>query len=331
MPCDIIKLEKKLQSNNIIVHKRQIYRDIKSVEKYFLSENEKLEEAKINENKRAWNISNKKNKNIIGIDELYAKLILFNNVPSYISDKSKKTLQDEIVKDINLKNNHIIFKSIEAINSFLKTDFYEKYYCVGNEKKIKDIFWCIINQRKIKVKKLTYQPFNQNADNTEFIFSPITFLLHRGSILVAGFTKNNRVYIIDLTELSEYDYLNTTFKKKENLLLEIETELKNRFGICENYDNEIYNISIELTREIGEYLNKYKWHHSQKFKVTTNGYIVNFNCGINKELLSWIFMLHTDAKIIKPEKLKQVYCRYLMDLKKMYFDNPFNLYGKNIE
>ena len=112
--------------------------------------------------------------------------------------------------------------------------------------------------------------------------------------------------------------------KKENYTDEIDNNYEDK--VNESFQLFEYNAD----KEIFPFMYKYKFiqfndtihvplNDSQKFKVTTNGYIINLNCGINKELLSWIFMLHTNAKIIKPEKLKQVYCRYLMDLKNIYF------------
>jgi hypothetical protein len=318
-PCDIKKLQNVLTENNILINKRQIYRDIKSVEKFFLNENELMEEAELNEKKRAWKINYNKDNKSLGINEFYSKLIFYNVVPSYIDKDCKILLQNDIIEDINLKKNHVLFKSIESINAFVNTNFFEKYYCAETEKIFKDIFWCVNNQRKILIKNLPFKTYCQNLENSDFVFSPISFIIHRGSIYIAGTSKKDKVFIFDLAELKGYDYLNTAFKKRDYLLSHVEIELNKRFGICENHDENNYDIVIELSKETGEQLKKYNWHHSQKFKLTPAGYLFNLNCGINNELLEWILMLNTNAKIIKPEKLKQVYCRYLLDLKKMYF------------
>jgi hypothetical protein len=317
-PCDILKLQDVLQKNNLSVNIRQIYRDVKSVENFFLNESEIMEEAEINEKKRAWKINNKKGKRDFSVDEFYSKLILHNSIPSYIKVECKEVLKNDILKGISFKSNHIFFKSIEAINSFIKTGFFEKYYCIDTEKRFNDIFWCIINKRKIFIKSKNQKIYCQNLESFEFAFYPLTFIIHNGSILVAGTNQKNRVLIFDLSELNEYNYMNTKFNKSDQLLMIVVNELEKRFGICENIDNNIYDISIELSKEIGDYLKKFNWHHSQKFNITKTGYILELNCGINRELLGWISALNTKAKIIKPERVKMIFYQNLINTEKLY-------------
>ena len=83
--------------------------------------------------------------------------------------------------------------------------------------------------------------------------------------------------------------------------------MDNRFGITDNMNNEIYDIEIEFSELTGEFVKHHFWHHSQNFsKLSTGNYVMTLRCGINRELVGWIFQWMSNARVIKPESLQEL-------------------------
>lgn len=325
-PCDINSLLHKLSENNISALKRQIYRDIKAVEKYFLTETEEMLVTEINNKKKQWKIIVKPENKIINTDDVYARILLKHTLPAYIRDDVKDSVKTDLIDGINLKykQNRISSKLIDCNDAIIKSYFNEKAFSEKAYKIFKDLFWCILNQIKIKVKissECFYSMINETSDNSSIIISPISFIQHNGAIMVAGITPKKRILIFDLCELKEYEYLKLSYKNKLELTELLNVNLSRRFGISENIDENVYDVEIELSKHLGEYLKNFNWHHSQKFKIKENVVVMQLKCGINRELICWISMFETKAKIIKPEKLKMLFYQNLIRMSEVYLTN----------
>lgn len=98
----------------------------------------------------------------------------------------------------------------------------------------------------------------------------------------------------------------------------IKEEMTDRFGITENINDEIYDIEIEFSPITGAFMKHIFWHKTQKFKKKKNGnYILKMKCGINRELVGWIFQWMSNAKVNKPQILQdkmEEMVRYILDL-----------------
>jgi hypothetical protein len=323
--CDVKELQTKLQKNGFKILRRQIYRDIESVSTYFLDDDEELVITNLNNKKKTWKVNKKRESNQFNIDDIYSRVILKNSVPSYFQNEIKQSIQDELIRELNSKHkqNQYSIKVINCSNSIIKSDFNEKLFCDKTYKIFKDLFWCIINQVKVKLKITTdclISQINENSQNG-IILSPLCFIQHKGSLYLSGITPQKRILIFDLSEIQEYEYLKLSYKNRSELMTLLQKELSNRFGISENLDDKIYDIEIELKQNLGDYLKKFHWHHSQKFRVSEGGYILQFKCGINNELLGWISALETKAKIIKPERLKMLYYHSLVKVGEIYLSD----------
>ena len=106
------------------------------------------------------------------------------------------------------------------------------------------------------------------------------------------------------------------------LLDEMDKELMKRFGITENINNEIYNIEIEFTELTGTFVKNQFWHPTQKFTVLENGnYLMKLHCGINRELVGWIFQWMSNVRVLKPEILKDAVLSKYRDVLDSYSDD----------
>ena len=92
-----------------------------------------------------------------------------------------------------------------------------------------------------------------------------------------------------------------------DLLAALRREMDNRFGITANMDHEIYDIEIEFSEFTGKFITHNFWHHSQSITQQENGnYQMKLRCGINRELVGWIFQWMSNARVIKPQILQSL-------------------------
>ena len=139
------------------------------------------------------------------------------------------------------------------------------------------------------------------------VFLPLQVLYHRGLIHLSGFMKEKgKMMIIALNQIKKYHLTNNMFDNNK-LLATLENEMQNRFGITANMDHEIYDIEIEFSEFTGEFITHHYWHHSQSITQQENGnYLMKLRCGINRELVGWIFQWMSNVRVIKPPLLQEL-------------------------
>ena len=89
--------------------------------------------------------------------------------------------------------------------------------------------------------------------------------------------------------------------------------LKNEINLKPE-SKKIYNIKIEFTSVTGALVSKYFWHHSQHFEKNKGNHILTMKCGINRELLGWIFQWMYNIRIVEPAILKEYYDKALDEM-----------------
>lgn len=328
--CDIVFLEELYRSNQIHVLKRQIYRDLESVKNELIQKNETFIESFINNKKKVWKIVANDSKPTINSDEFFTYSVIKNTVPLLLDEKNTISL----IQTINqLFDGHQFypksFNNNSDDESFINTHFYHKKFNKRIYNLFKDLYWCIVNNQKIVITRTKIDTTCNSIFNTPIHFVPLNFLLHRGSLYIGGICKN-KLLVYDLIEIVEYE---SSHSVNKNLLLNYKkifsTELNKRFGISENMDESIYDIELLFPEETGFFISNFFWHHSQQFTKTKDGYLLKLNCGINRELVGWIFMWMSNVKIIQPLKLKEVYHKQIEEMMKqnkadfIQYSNPF--------
>ena len=83
----------------------------------------------------------------------------------------------------------------------------------------------------------------------------------------------------------------------------------------------MYDIEVEFSEMTGFFMKHIFWHRTQKFKRLKNGnHLLSMKCGINRELVGWIFQWMSNAKVIKPQILKDAVRNKLEDILELYRD-----------
>lgn len=220
------------------------------------------------------------------------------------------------------KTRDIIIDNKESLSNIIKTNFYEPYLLREDEEKINLLKKAINEGKTIKISKIINDVTGDNTyfDSHKSPITPIKLIQHRNSYYLGGYlTKRKKIAFFDIKQLVDIKILN---KKGNSVLLidKMNDELKKRFGITKNINNKIYTIKIEIAPVLVTFIKNNHWHISQKIKKEKSKNYLYLTCGINRELIGWLFQWMYNVKIVEPEILKEYYSK---SIKKM-FENHQN-------
>jgi len=161
--------------------------------------------------------------------------------------------------------------------------------------------------------------FNAEFKDTSFTLFPLKIIYHNSDYYIGCFIKKTKNFgIFEINQLVEYRTLRRSKQYDyEKLLVGFNTYAKTLFGVTKNIDDNIYKIKLEFSSVTGTYIETFVWHHSQKLKRKDNSIIMTLKCGINRELVSWIFMWMYNVRIIEPPELQDYYNRTVKQIEKI--------------
>ena len=151
--------------------------------------------------------------------------------------------------------------------------------------------------------------FNAEFKDSSFTLFPLKIIYHNSDYYLGCYIKKTNEYgIFEINQLVEYRTL-TRFKQYDydKLIVGFNTYAKTLFGVTKNIDDNIYKIKLEFSSVTGSYIETFVWHHSQKLKRKDNTIIMTLKCGINRELVGWIFMWMYNVRIVEPPELQDYY------------------------
>ncbi len=143
---------------------------------------------------------------------------------------------------------------------------------------------------------------------------PVRIIKHRNSFFIGGFNKKeNSIVFYSIRQL---DKLKTLAEKCSPDLYQAQLgqELHSRFGITKNINAEIYTIKIEIANVLSDFLENHFWHPTQHFSKKRGKTILTLQCGINRELIGWLFQWMYNIKIIEPLHLRDYYEKALFEI-----------------
>jgi predicted DNA-binding transcriptional regulator YafY len=191
----------------------------------------------------------------------------------------------------------------------LQTHFYEAPLSATDQIHLQRIQEAINSEHVLQIGKLKN---DETGDNFSFTTKkikivPVRIILHRNSYFIGGYhILEKAIVFYSIRQLVELKIL--PLKCVPSLhYLAIEEALKTRFGITKNIDSNCYTIKIELANVIADFLAHHHWHATQQFSKQSGKTIVTFQCGINRELLGWLFQWLYNIKILEPPILKDYF------------------------
>jgi len=324
-PQTIESLHMELKALGAVVSNRQLYRDLDDVGNFFLRDEERLELKNQEFNKKLYVINRNNGAGAINNYDIDSYLINKLVMPAGIA-KGRKSSHD---KFRNIFANHLNSSKVENNAnwdglSMLNTHFNEIIFDEQFHHKLNQVLWSVSNHRIMEILSCTGDSVSMYRSLTfPFIFHPLKIVYHRGSFFVAGIVESSkRCLLLDLYQISEIKLTNQSFPFKKELSI-IDKNLKARFGVSQNINDEVYDVVLEFASLTGEFVKAHTWHHSAKYQTLANGNLrMHIECGINRELIGWIFMWMGHVKIIQPEILKEYHREQLDSILKASLADP---------
>lgn len=307
-PATIEMLQEWACRNGIEISDRTLYRDMQHLENFMLLDGERLVVSKGEKNKKTWKIEFRGNDRLTEFD-INSYLLFTNFLPRSIAESRTASLDriKEVYYQTYSKSRFQDFASY-AIDQLKSTRFGEFQ---GNEhyaKTLEDMLWSMRNRRELDIRKVDLDITSLSRSVLfPMKFLPVKLVYHRGVVHLGGFDKKSKkLILLALSQITEYKLTNIPFKNTL-LLKKYEDEIIKRFGITENQDDEVYDIELEFSEILGHFVKNDYWHPTQKCIQKENGnFIMTMRCGINRELVGWIFMWMTNVRVLKPKILKDI-------------------------
>lgn len=230
---------------------------------------------------------------------------VFLNHDEYLNlVKEKKTIYYCILKkENNLEGNKIENKIVH------KTKFYTQIYTENMLKNLSIIEQAILNNKNIIIQSIKNDETGDNANfvSEDIIFYPLEIINHRETNYIGGWNpKKKLVQIFGINQLTNI-VQGATNNSSKKLKIAFENEFKKRFGVTKNINDEVYDIKIEMSTVLADFIKSHYWHESQKFTRKNNIVILHLKCGINRELIGWLFQWLYNIRIIEPKILEDYY------------------------
>lgn len=204
----------------------------------------------------------------------------------------------------------------DTYTSPFPTQFYTPKYNATDEPHLELIQNAIQTGHVIQIGKLKN---DETGDNYTFSTKhiqiiPVRIVQHRSSFFIGGFNKKeNSIVFYSIRQLNK---LKTLAEKCSPDLYQalLEQELHSRFGITKNINAELYTIKIEVANVLSDFLENHFWHPTQHFSKKRGKTILTLQCGINRELIGWLFQWMYNIKIMEPHLLKDYFEKALFEI-----------------
>ncbi len=293
----------------------QVDRDLKEVRLLTALHNEQLvSEHTGQRNQKQWKIVPNETVGSLNNHDLTTYFISRAVLPGVFTKNRKQSLDalQKTLEEKAISSNAVKYKSGVSKETFTNSNFYENRVTSVLDDKLNDILELVGQDQTITINKLS-----DDSTSVSDIFSandcvwPIKIIFHRGCFYIATVrTTDNQVLVFQI------DHINWTIDKlkkaPKNTWKRVEDDLKNRFGITQNSNKFTYDIKLLFSETTGKFVGEQNWHHSQKIKqieTSTGGvnYVMMLRCGINRELVGWLFQWMSNVKVLGPPELIKLY------------------------
>ncbi|SFI39318.1 helix-turn-helix transcriptional regulator [Halpernia frigidisoli] len=323
-PVSIDTMTQLAEKNDFNISRRTLYRDLNELENALTLQNERLVVKTGEKNKKIWKIEYNTSDDSLNEFDIYSYL-LFKNFMTLPVLTSRKTTMDKIEKLLYETHSKSRFEDFSghAERQIVSSHFYEVNFKDIYLKILDQCIWCIQNNRELEICEFEFD-YTSLGDDIVFpcTILPLQIMYHRGVVHLVGFIKyNHKFVIVGLEQIKDYKLTNNMFDRN-TLLNQMDDHLMRRFGVTENMTNDIYNIEIEFTVKTGTFIKNLFWHPTQKFKtLESRNLLFSMTCGINRELVGWIFQWMSNAKVIKPEILRTMVTNKFKEVLEIYSED----------
>ena len=322
-PLSINNIVDEFKSRNVECSTRQVYRDLDCIQKHYLRPTEQLSIAVGEHNRKTYRIIVDSAELNLSKRDIAAFQLTRSASPKYLmANRADSMLKFRKVYNSFIKTNSTFYTFMQDHQN-TRTNFYEVSHDEKYDDKIDAVIWCIANYKKLWIDSIDGDATSITMKKiAPFLFKCIKLIYHRGNHFVAGFSlTKDEFMVIDISKINSYEMTDKSFNHKE-ISKKAEEQLLKRFGVTQNIDEKTYDIVLEISSVTGNFLRQYHWHPSQEFsKLPSGNWQLKLHCGINRELIGWIFMWMTNIKISNPLILKNLFNKQLDEIKSIYLND----------
>lgn len=254
---------------------------------------------------------------------------LFINPGEYLSVSK----ENRVIYYAVLKQSKNALNEETPTTAITLTNFYKQIISEDIQKKIDHIAISIKTSKAIIIHEIQYDETGDNAEfeTKSFKFYPIKIIYHRDTYYLGGWNPSKKIaQIFGINQLkkiisSEQKFITSNVSKYFDI------EFGNRFGVSKNINDEVYDISLEMSPVLAGFIKTHYWHHSQKFSKKNHNVVMHLRCGLNRELMGWIFQWMYNIRIIEPVELIEYYYKTLNEIQKNVNSNQLLMYKNQFE
>lgn len=308
-PCTIEILTDWKRKNGLEFHDRSLYRYLNELTNNLHIKGESIEVSNNEKNKKTWKLVYDKSQKEFGVFDINTFFLAKHFVPQSIIAHRQKSFDkiEELIYRLQSKDKFEYTADANQL-AFSNTNFYDISYTAEQQKVLEELIWAIQNKLKLIVTGLNhFSEIKLSELSIADVLLPIALKFHRGSLHVCEYNESKKKFLIIPFDvfvsftIADKTFNPTKFKK------ELQHYFDTHFGISENINDKLYQIELEFSSNTGLFVSQFFWHNSLQFTILTNGnYLFKLNCGINRELVGWIFQWMSNVKVIKPIVLKNM-------------------------
>ena len=224
---------------------------------------------------------------------------------------TQRLLRGVLPRVFSIKRQELVEKLVGKLDIAIdSTHFYETEAHRKLDENLEIIATAIDSSRKVTVNGIFGDSTSiGNSVNFPIDVLPIYIRYHRGCFYLVSVLNDEiqpRVTTFQVDQLS-VAITNESFERQGYIEL-VDLDLKCRFGISQNINKEVYDIRLRFSSTTGEFVKNQFWHDEMNTpRQDGDGWIIEFQCGINRELVGWLFQWMSNVKVLGPQLLIDLY------------------------
>ncbi len=308
-PVTLEVLQRWVKSNGMDVSRRTLYRYLHTLAGSLSFPGEKVVVYDDEFGKKVWKIEYDESATSLSQFDINSYYILRNFIANSLSAPREDSLKKLDTMMYELSSKSRFQQNVDANHlAFTRSNYADTHYTAEQHALLEDLIWAIQHHRKIKVEEFAWDRALLPEGFTDgMMVLPLKLLYHITMIYICVYSEDTgKIIILPFHEILQMSATNISFKPASFLPF-LEEYLSATFGILPNIDDAVYDIEIEFAGHTGGYVRRKQWHSSQSVEELENGnLLLKMKCGINRELIGFIVFFLTNAKVLKPLKLRNL-------------------------
>lgn len=279
-----------------------------------IADNETIRIAAGRHNRRAWKV------------ETIEKTLVQIQTEEYdaLTRRLARAVMPQVFSSIRQESLNKLMPLIE--DSIRATHFYEHEAHEKMDQNLEKLVRAIDKSAKIRILAIHGDATSaKRLVNLPTLILPTQVIYHRGCFYLAAVDEPTKRVVTFQVDQLDIEETHESFTDKEQVRNQVENDLKRRFGITQNIDDNVYTIRLRFSNTTGAFSKGQFWHNEEGVEKSENeddSHILTCQCGINRELVGWIFQWMNNVKVLDPPQLVDLYNEQLARIEQVSRQSP---------